>query len=151
MPRIPLGPFKKSPPCAPEYVNNQIKFYRWFCLLYKRKKKTFFKSSCMLILPVFENTRCFIPNMIPIQFLENKLAHKNLHFLLNHIFMISRGPFTRQKRRNGSGRNEYRFQQNLTVYTSKFCKGTDKKMARSSENRGTDKDRLHVIFRDRNR
>ena len=42
--------------------------------------------------------------------------------------------------------NECRFQQNLTVYTCKFCKGTDKKMARSSENRGTDKDRLHVVF-----
>ena len=39
----------------------------------------------------------------------------------------SKGPFTRQKRRNGSGRNEYRFQQTLTVYTRKFCKGTDKK------------------------
>ena len=62
------------------------------------------------------------------------------------------GPFTRQKRRNGSGRNEDRFQQNLTVYTRKFCKGTDKRMARSSENRGTDKERLHaVFFRDRNR
>ena len=36
------------------------------------------------------------------------------------------GPFTRQKRRNGSGGNEYRFQQNLSVYTRKFCKGTDK-------------------------
>ena len=47
---------------------------------------------------------------------------------------------------NGSGRNEYRFQQNLTVYTRKFCKGMDKKMARSSENRGTDKNRLHVVF-----
>ena len=59
---------------------------------------------------------------------------------------MNEGPFTRQKRRNGSGRNEYRFQQNLTVYTCKFCKGTDKKMVRSSENRGTDKDRLHVVF-----
>ena len=58
----------------------------------------------------------------------------------------SKGPFTRQKRRNGSGRNEYRFQQILTVYTRKFCKRTDTKMARSSENRGTDKDRLHVVF-----
>ena len=56
------------------------------------------------------------------------------------------GPFTRQKRRNGSGRNEHRFQQNLTVYTRKFCKGTGKRMARSSEIRGTDKDRLHVVF-----
>ena len=56
------------------------------------------------------------------------------------------GPFTRQKRRNGSGRNEDRFQQNLTVYTSKFCKGTDKKLERFSENRGTDEDRLHVVF-----
>ena len=51
-----------------------------------------------------------------------------------------------QKRRNGSGRNEHRFQQNLTVYTHKFCKGTDKRTARSLENRGTDKDRLHVVF-----
>ena len=59
---------------------------------------------------------------------------------------VTNGPFTRQKRRNDSGRNEYRFQQNLTVYTGKFFKGTDKKMARSSENRGTDKDRLHVFF-----
>ena len=58
----------------------------------------------------------------------------------------SKGPFTRQKRRNGSGRNEYWFQQNLTVYTRKFRKGTDKKMARSSENRGTVKDSLHVVF-----
>ena len=28
----------------------------------------------------------------------------------------------------------------------KFCKGTDKRMVRSLENRGTDKDRLHVVF-----
>ena len=35
---------------------------------------------------------------------------------------------------------------NLTVYAGKFCKGKDKKMARSSENRGTDKNRLHVVF-----
>ena len=60
--------------------------------------------------------------------------------------VVSLGPFTRQKRRNGSGRNEHRFRQNLTVYTHKFCKGTDKRMARYSENRGTDKDRLHVVF-----
>ena len=40
----------------------------------------------------------------------------------------------------------HRFQQNLTVYTHKFCKGTDKRMARSSEIRGTDKDRFHVVF-----
>ena len=60
---------------------------------------------------------------------------------------MNKGPFTRQKRRNGLDRNEYRFQQNLTVYTRKFCiRGTDKKMARSSENRGTDKDRLHAVF-----
>ena len=57
---------------------------------------------------------------------------------------VIEGPFTRQKRRNGSGRNEHRFQQNLTVYTCKFCKGTDKRMARSSEIRGTDKDRLQI-------
>ena len=60
---------------------------------------------------------------------------------------LTEGPFTRQKRRNGSDRNEYRrFQQNLTVYTGTFCRGTDKRMARSSENRETDKDRLHVVF-----
>ena len=28
----------------------------------------------------------------------------------------------------------------------KLCKATDKRMARSSEIRGTDKDRLHVVF-----
>ena len=42
------------------------------------------------------------------------------------------GPYTRQKRRNGPGRNKHRLQQNLPVYMHKFCKGTDKKMARSS-------------------
>ena len=47
----------------------------------------------------------------------------------------TQGTFTRQKRRNGSGRNKHRFQQNLPVYMRKFCKGTDKRMARSSENR----------------
>ena len=41
-------------------------------------------------------------------------------------FGHSLGPFTHQKRRNGSGRNEHRFQQNLTAYTPKFCKGTIK-------------------------
>ena len=52
------------------------------------------------------------------------------------------GPFTRQKKRNATGRNEHRFQQNLTVYIRKFCQyGTDEKTTRSSENRGTDKDR----------
>ena len=34
----------------------------------------------------------------------------------------------------------------MTVYTHKFCKGTDKGKARSSGYRGTDKDRLHVVF-----
>ena len=58
----------------------------------------------------------------------------------------TQGQFTRQKRRNGSGRNKHRFQQNLPVYMRKFCKGTDKRMTRSSENRGTDKDRSHVVF-----
>ena len=59
----------------------------------------------------------------------------------------TQGQFTCQKRRNGSGRtNKHRFRQNLPVYMRKFCKGTDKRMTRSSENRGTDKDRLHVIF-----
>ena len=52
------------------------------------------------------------------------------------------GPLvTRQKKRNATGRNEHRFQQNLTVYIRKFCNGTDEKTTRSSENRGTDKDR----------
>ena len=32
------------------------------------------------------------------------------------------GSFTRQKRRNGSGRNEHRFQQNFTVYTRHFVR-----------------------------
>ena len=59
---------------------------------------------------------------------------------------MTQGPFTHQKKRNGSDKNKHRFQQNLTVYMHKFCKGTDKRMAWSSENRGTDKDRLHVVF-----
>ena len=65
---------------------------------------------------------------------------------MDHYLLLTEGLFTRQKRRNGSGRNEYQLQQNLTVYTCKFCKGTHKKMARSSENRGTDKDRLQFVF-----
>ena len=34
----------------------------------------------------------------------------------------------------------------VSFATRKFCKGTDKRMARSSENPGTDKDRLNVGF-----
>ena len=52
---------------------------------------------------------------------------------------VKRGGTARVKMSTGSSKI-------LTVYTRKFCKGTDKKMARSSENRGTDKDRLHVVF-----
>ena len=48
---------------------------------------------------------------------------------------------------HGSDRNKHLFQENLTVNTRKLiCKGTDKRTARSSENRRTGKDRLHVIF-----
>ena len=78
---------------------------------------------------------------------KNLLNHRDVASLFKvQTYQDTKGPFTRQKRRNGSGRNEYRFQQNLTVYSRKFCKGTDKQKARSSENRGTDKDRLHVVF-----
>ena len=80
--------------------------------------------------------------------MQSKQTH--LAYLKNEngftVIYLFKGPFTRQKRRNGSGRNGHRFRQNLTVYTHKFCKGTDKRMARSSENQGTDKDRLHVVF-----
>ena len=37
------------------------------------------------------------------------------------------GPFTRQKRRNGSVRNKYRFQTKSPVYTYKFCNVPNRK------------------------
>ena len=48
--------------------------------------------------------------------------------------------------RKGSERNKHQSQQNLTVYIRNVCKGTDKTKTQSSENRGTDKDRLLVVF-----
>ena len=82
---------------------------------------------------------------VQVQFVDKtlKVDHSNKEIATEQYFTVvlflmlggsnfvllgdSKGPFTRQKRRNGSDRNEYRFQQNLTVYTRKFCKGTDKK------------------------
>ena len=57
----------------------------------------------------------------------------------------TKGPFTRQKRWDGSGRNEHQFQQNLPVYTRKFSKGTDKRMAQPQRFEEQNKDCLHVV------
>ena len=59
---------------------------------------------------------------------------------------VFEGPFTREKRRNGSVRNKYRFQTKSPVYTYKFCNVPTEKSTVLESPLKRVLDRLHVVF-----